>query len=254
MSGKGRGKAKDKAKKRGVNGKGGKLVEAKKPTRGRPRKVVAQVQKSVIITPKRKHKRKPPPSPVTSSSPGSEDSPEPSSPSSPSSEISDHPTEASPSTKKNTSSLSEAARRRRTHDRAGRPRVTKTYKVNKTIRGGKGKVIHKSVTSRKAVLALKKKTYEKVLTTTTTTTIKTKSPSLPSSSSSLTGKSAGTVTTRATRRGLAVTATVVNEEVSSQLLEQAITTVLSAATGIDGLPADNSIGAVPSLNIIQVAG
>lgn len=214
--------------------------------------MLAQTQKSVIISPKRKHRRKPLPSPVASPSPAPEDS-EPESLSSLSSEASDHPTEASP-TKKNTA-LEEAARRRRTRNKAGRPRVTKTYKVNKTIRGVKGKVIPKSITSKNAVSTLKKKTYEKVLTasTTTTTTAKAKTPSLPSSSSSVTSRSSSTVVTRATRRSMGAV-TAVDDEVSNQLLEQAITTVLSAATGIDGLPAEGPIVTAPVLNAVQVAG
>lgn len=167
---------------------------------------------------------------------------------------SDHPTEASPATLKK-SSLSEAARRRRNYNKAGRPRVTKTYKVNKTIRGGKGKIIHKSVTSKKAVSALKKKAFETVLTTTsTTTTVKTKTSGQLSSASSVTSASTGTVMTRATRRSLGVTRAV-DDKVAHQLLEQAINTVLSSASvGVEEIP-EGVIGTVaPALSAVQVAG
>ncbi|KAH0607436.1 uncharacterized protein H6S33_002470 [Morchella sextelata] len=243
-----------KGKKKGINGKGGIVAEVKKPTRGRPKKVVAHVQKSVIITPKRKYtKRKVVAAPVISPSPAPEDDDSLDS-SLDSDDDSDHPTEASPATLKK-SSLSEAARRRRNYNKAGRPRVTKTYKVNKTIRGGKGKIIHKSVTSKKAVSALKKKAFETVLTTTsTTTTVKTKTSGPLSSASSVTSASTGTVMTRATRRSLGVTRAV-DDKVAHQLLEQAINTVLSSASvGVEEIP-EGVIGTVaPALSAVQVAG
>ncbi|KAH0602237.1 uncharacterized protein H6S33_009905, partial [Morchella sextelata] len=90
-----------KGKKKGINGKGGIVAEVKKPTRGRPKKVVAHVQKSVIITPKRKYtKRKVVAAPVISPSPAPEDDDSLDS-SLDSDDDSDHPTEASPATLKN---------------------------------------------------------------------------------------------------------------------------------------------------------
>lgn len=240
-----------KGKKKGTNGKGGFVAEAKKPTRGRPKKSVAQAQKSVIITPKRKYtKRKVvAAAPVVSPSPTPED--DDSLDSLDSSDDSDHPTEASPATLKK-SSLSEAARRRRSYDKAGRPRVTKTYKVGKTIRGGKRKIIPKSVTSKRAVSAIKKKTFDSVLTTTSSTaTVKTKALGPLSSASSVTSASTGTVMTRATRRSMGAAKPVDPK----QLLEQAINTVLSSASvGVEEI-ADGVIGTVaPTLSAVQVIG
>jgi [histone H3]-lysine4 N-trimethyltransferase ASH1L len=143
-------------------------VKVKAVRRG-VKRPAARVQKSVIISPKRRTRRKPrspvPPPVEESSSSDDEDEDEKSD-----DEEEDEEEMAPPkpvatvSKAKSSSKLSEFARQR-IRNRGGRPRVTKTYKVNKTIRGRpvKGKIIAKSITNRDTLRTIQKKAFEQAL-------------------------------------------------------------------------------------------